>query len=286
VRGARPVRPGRPDQAPAGAGNETCSKIVRMPSSRFPFPTPFGWFQVAFPGDLAPGEVTALEYWNRDLVLWRDEAGDFHLQDAFCPHLGAHLAYGGTVHRDQLQCPFHGWRFDGGGACTNIPYSQRTNRKATLRAYPVVVRNGFVLAWYHPFDEAPLWEIPVIPEIGDLAWSDFTSSSYVIRTIPQEMNENGVDPAHFQFVHGTDTVAEMERYETDGPCSVMLSKQTFVTPRGVTEAASTSTTTVPACRRCGSRASSTRSTSRPRHPSTTRPRRYGSTSPRRLRSRS
>jgi 3-ketosteroid 9alpha-monooxygenase subunit A len=64
---------------------------------RFPFPIPFGWFQVAFPDDLAPGDVTALRYWSRDLVLWRDEAGAFHLQDAYCPHLGAHIGIGGTV---------------------------------------------------------------------------------------------------------------------------------------------------------------------------------------------
>jgi nitrite reductase/ring-hydroxylating ferredoxin subunit len=206
-----------------------------MASRRFPFPIPFGWYQVAFPGDLTPGEVTAVEYWNRELVLWRDLSGTFHLQDAFCPHLGAHLAYGGSVDGDLLTCPFHGWKFDGQGACSNIPYSQRTNRKARVRTYPVVERNGFVLAWYHPYEEAPKWEIPVIEEIGDPAWSDFYASSYVIRTIPQEMSENGADPAHFQFVHGTDTVAEMEEYNTDGPCSAMLSKQSYVTPRGVTE---------------------------------------------------
>ena len=206
-----------------------------MAERRFPFPIPFGWYQVAFPGDLAPGEVTAAEYWNKELVLWRDMAGTFHLQDAFCPHLGAHLAYGGSVDGDLLTCPFHGWKFDGEGACSNIPYSQRTNRKARVRTYPVVERNGFVLAWYHPFEEEPKWEITVIDEIGDPAWSDFYASSYVIRTVPQEMSENGADPAHFQFVHGTDTVAEMEEYNTDGPCSVMLSKQSYVTPRGVTE---------------------------------------------------
>ena len=206
-----------------------------MASRRFPFPIPFGWYQVAFPGDLAPGEVTAVEYWSRELVLWRDTAGAFHLQDAFCPHLGAHLAYGGSVDGDLLTCPFHGWKFDGAGACTNIPYSQRTNRKAHVRTYPTVERNGLVLAWYHPFEAPPQWEIPVIEEIGDPAWSDFYASSYVIRTIPQEMSENGADPAHFRFVHGTDTVAEVEEYNTDGPCSVMLSKQTYVTPRGVTE---------------------------------------------------
>jgi phenylpropionate dioxygenase-like ring-hydroxylating dioxygenase large terminal subunit len=138
------------------------------------------------------------------------------------------------VREDELQCPFHGWRYDGAGTCTNIPYSQRTNRKARLRTYPTIVRNGFVLAWYHPNDEPPQWEIPVIDEIGDPAWSEFYSSSYVIRTVPQEMSENGVDPAHFRYVHGTDDVAEMESYDTDGPCSVMLSKQSYVTPRGVT----------------------------------------------------
>lgn len=206
-----------------------------MASRRFPFPIPFGWYQVAFPTDLAPGEVSAVEYWGREMVLWRDMSGVFHLQDAFCPHLGAHLAYGGTVDGDLLACPFHGWKFDGEGACSNIPYSQRTNRKAHVRTYPVIERNGFILAWYHPFDEPPKWEIPVIEEIGDPAWSDFYASSYVIRTIPQEMSENGADPAHFQFVHGTDNVAEVEEYNTDGPCSSMLSKQSYVTPRGVTE---------------------------------------------------
>src|SRR5947208_4421676 len=49
------------------------------------------------------------------------------------------------------------------------------------------------------------------------------------------MGENGADPSHVRCVHGTDSVAEVEKYETDGPVSVMLSKQTYVTPRGITE---------------------------------------------------
>src|SRR5947208_6660406 len=159
-----------------------------MAGRRFPFPMPLGWFQVAYPGDVERGEVRPLTFWDRELVLWRDMAGEFHLHDAFCPHLGAHLAIGGTVRDVELQCPFHGWRFDGAGSCTNIPYSQRSNRKARLHGYPVVERNGFVLAWYHPYDEPPTWDIPVIAEIGDPGWSDFYSSEYVIRTVPQEMS--------------------------------------------------------------------------------------------------
>lgn len=204
-------------------------------AARFPFPIPYSWYQVAFPDDLEPGGVTALEYFGRRLVLWRDERADYHLADAFCPHLGAHLGVGGTVEEGCLRCPFHGWRFDADGACADIPYSERVNRRAKLRTYPVVVRNGLVFAWYHPFDEPPEWEVPEFAEVADPSFSDYYKSDYTIRTILQEMAENTVDPAHFRFVHGTDEVAECESYETDGHTATMLSKQTYVTPRGVTE---------------------------------------------------
>jgi len=201
---------------------------------RFPFPHPFGWFMVAYEDELAPGEVSAIRYWSTDLVLWRDEAGGFHLQDAYCPHLGAHLGVGGKVKGAELECPFHGWRFDGDGACAQIPYSEKVNRKARLHTYPVVVRNRMVFAWRHPDAVAPMWELPVIDEVGDAEWSDFYRSSFTINTIPQEMSENGADPAHFRYVHGTDEVAEVESYDLDGPFSAMLSKQSYVTPRGIT----------------------------------------------------
>jgi phenylpropionate dioxygenase-like ring-hydroxylating dioxygenase large terminal subunit len=167
-------------------------------------------------------------------VLWRDDAGEFHLQDAFCPHLGAHLGVGGKVRGEHLECPFHGWTFDGAGACVSIPYSERVNRKAQLHNYPIALRNGMVFAWRHPEGLEPQWDIPVIDEVGDPAWSDYYRSSFIISTVPQEMAENGVDPAHFRYVHGTDDVAEMESYEQDGPFSTMLSKQSYVTPRGIT----------------------------------------------------
>ncbi|MGZ8734159.1 MAG: Rieske 2Fe-2S domain-containing protein [Acidimicrobiia bacterium] len=203
--------------------------------ARFPFPIPYSWYQVAAPEDLEPGGVTALKYFGRDLVLWRDEGGEFHLQDAFCPHLGAHLGVGGAVEDGCIRCPFHGWTFDGDGACKNIPYSDRVNRKAHVRTYPVVVANDLVFAWYHPDEIEPLWDVPVFEEVGTPAFSDYYKSSYTIGTILQEMAENAVDPAHFRYVHGTDQVAECESYETAGHTATMLSKQTYVTPRGVTE---------------------------------------------------
>ncbi len=203
--------------------------------ARFPFPIPFGWYQVAFPEEIAPGEVQPLRYFGRDLVLWRDDAGAAHLQDAICPHLGAHIGYGGSVKAGNIVCPFHGWEFDAAGACADIPYSDRVNRKARLHTYPLVERNGFVLAWYHPFAAPPAWEIPVIEGVGDPAFSDYITSEFTVRSALQEMAENTVDLAHFQYVHGTDEVAVVEAYELDGPFNTMLSVQKYVTPKGVVD---------------------------------------------------
>ena len=65
--------------------------------SRSPFPIPFGWYQIGWPSDVAVGEVKPLRYFGRHLVLWRGQDGVAHVQDAFCPHLGAHLGHGGKV---------------------------------------------------------------------------------------------------------------------------------------------------------------------------------------------
>jgi 3-ketosteroid 9alpha-monooxygenase subunit A len=210
----------------------TCSNFG---VSRFPFPIPLGWFQIAYPEDLAPGEVKPVKYWGRDLVLWRDESGQWILQDAFCPHLGAHLGHGGSVHADKLQCPFHGWQYDGDGRCTSVPYSEKLNRKAFLRTYPVVERNRLIVAWYHPNDEPPSFELPIVEQLSDPAFTEYIASETVIQTCLQEMAENTVDPAHFRYVHGTEDVAVVESYTQDGPRATMLSAQKYVTPRGVVE---------------------------------------------------
>ena len=88
---------------------------------RSPFPIPFGWFQVAWSTDLAPGEIQPIEYFDRKMVLWRDSDGAAHVSDAFCPHLGAHFGYGGHVNGNDIVCPFHGWRCDCDGRNTLIP---------------------------------------------------------------------------------------------------------------------------------------------------------------------
>ena len=207
-------------------------------TARFPFPVPFGWFCIGEPVDFPVQSAKPAFYWDRHLVIWRDDADALHVQDAFCPHLGAHLGHGGTVSDGCITCPFHGWRYDGDGTNVEIPYSDRVNRKAKLRTFPTVERNGLSFAWYHPDESvAPMWEVPEIPEFSGShpEWSTLISTSYEIDTTWQEMAENGVDSAHFRYVHNTATVPELDSYETGFPISAMRSSQKFPTPRGVME---------------------------------------------------
>ena len=61
------------------------------------------------------------------IALFRDENGEAHAVDAYCPHLGANFAAGGKVVGDCIECPFHGWQFRGSdGKCTKIPYSENS----------------------------------------------------------------------------------------------------------------------------------------------------------------
>src|SRR5690554_7382987 len=75
---------------------------------RYPFPRyPRGWFQIAYSDEVEPGSVHPIRYFGRDYVLFRTESGALSLLDAFCPHLGAHLGYGGRVEGESIRCPFH-----------------------------------------------------------------------------------------------------------------------------------------------------------------------------------
>jgi len=201
-------------------------------ATRFPFPTaPTGWFQVAHSNDLVVGSVRPLRYFDQDLVAWRTKQGTVAVANAHCPHLGAHIGYGGTVDGEDLVCPFHGWCFDASGANVAIPYSDRTNAKARLSCWPVTVANGVVFVWHGPPQSPPTWEVPDLPEATDDRFVRVDGQRVQIRSHVQELVENVVDVAHFQFVHRTAGFGSVDLL-VDGPMLRSDAAVTFVTPRG------------------------------------------------------
>jgi nitrite reductase/ring-hydroxylating ferredoxin subunit len=209
--------------------------------ARFPFPVPNGWFAVSWGRDLAPGDVRAVHYFGRELVLFRSEAGSAHVLDAHCPHLGAHLGRGGSVVGDTLQCPFHAWRWAGDGHCAAIPYARRIPPTARIHSWPVVERNGAILVWHHAEGKPPSFEVPTCSEFEDPGWTTPQLHSFEIATCAQEMAENSVDPAHFTAVHGVPS-PPASRAVFEGPVKRTENRGMLETPRGPVETSISSET--------------------------------------------
>ncbi|HEX9548420.1 MAG TPA: Rieske 2Fe-2S domain-containing protein [Acidimicrobiales bacterium] len=186
---------------------------------------PSGWFQVAWSGDIPVGGVRPLTYFGLDLVAFRGQDDVVHILDAHCPHLGAHLGFGGTVAGCDIVCPFHGWHWSGEGANTEIPYSTTINRAQHLRVWPVREADGLVLMWHHPGGDGPSWEPSGLASIVD----GFTAGDFypvhplgsaiweAVRVRPQMVLENIVDCAHFSCVHSARSPSTIDSHTADGP---------------------------------------------------------------------
>ncbi|HLG86905.1 MAG TPA: Rieske 2Fe-2S domain-containing protein [Alphaproteobacteria bacterium] len=199
---------------------------------RYSFPIPYGWFYIMDAHDLDRGEIRPIRRFGQDLVVWRDEEGALHLQEAYCPHLGAHVGKGGKVIGATIQCPFHKWQFNGDGSVASIPYSEEINKKACLYAFPIKIHYGNLMAWYHPDRVAPLFELPNSPELDSGEFIGPLGRTHTIKTCLQEMAENTVDAAHFVTIHNHPGAATYEGLSFDGPDLVMKSKQVFPSSRG------------------------------------------------------
>ena len=188
---------------------------------RYTLPIPFGWYGIAFSDELKVGDVKALHYFGRDIVLFRTESGEAKVLDAYCPHLGAHLGVGGSVKGETIACPFHGWQFNGEGFCERIPYAERMPSavvgKPCIPAYAVVEMNRTIWCWYHPDNIEPTFDVVKIEELYDDVWgNEFTHYDWVVNAAVQETAENAADKAHFAFVHRSQEVPIGE-VTHDGP---------------------------------------------------------------------
>ncbi|BBY93372.1 hypothetical protein MGALJ_30410 [Mycobacterium gallinarum] len=180
--------------------------------TKLPSMAPTGWFQIAWSADIAGNAVVPLRYFGQDLVAFRQRDGSVSVLDAHCQHLGASLAHGGCVVEDGIQCPFHGWVWDGRGRNVRIPYEKRPNKGRRLRSYPVAEVNDSIYIWHDVAGSAPRWDVPVGKlvlgeHVSSRNYYEFTEDCRTrfagVKVHPQVIAENAVDPHHFRFVHRT-----------------------------------------------------------------------------------
>ncbi|MDX6740620.1 Rieske 2Fe-2S domain-containing protein [Actinocorallia sp. A-T 12471] len=149
-----------------------------------------------FGQDAPPEPIGVL---GEKLVLFRDDKGALGLLDQRCPHRNADLSYG-RVEDGGLRCPYHGWLFDGSGACLeqpNVPAAQRTEVQWRTPAYPVCERGGLIWAYLGP------GEPPVMPRYPflDAPEGHVFTNRWLSECNYQQANEGNIDPSHTSFVH-------------------------------------------------------------------------------------
>lgn len=161
---------------------------------------PDRWYIVLESRELPSGRPVGATRLGEAMVFWRDASGAVHATSDRCAHRGASLALGKVVD-GCVECPFHGFRFDGSGACTKIP-ANGTRRAPPaamrVRAWPVREEHGFVWLWWGEARE----ELPPVPwfaEIDDrFVWDGFADdwNTHYTRAV-----ENQLDFTHLPFVH-------------------------------------------------------------------------------------
>ena len=185
-----------------------------------PFTYPRGWLMVAA-ADTVTSIPTEARICGEDVVLYRGESGRAYMVEAYCPHMGAHLAVGPTgatarhcqqVEGETIRCPNHGWRFGPAGNCVDIPYSDITIPDTLrLRTWPLAEVGGCLFAWIDEEGGEPTYELPEVPEWHDPQWLCSPVEDMGEWAVHQmELAEHGVDKIHLANVHGADRVVYHE----------------------------------------------------------------------------
>ena len=121
-----------------------------------------GWYWLCRSSDIRRSRVRALRLLGRDLAVYRGADGKVAALDAYCAHMGAHLAEG-RVEENALRCFFHHWRYESDGRCSDIPCLQGApGARMRVRSWPVAERYGMVWLWT---GEQPEHGVPEVPEL-------------------------------------------------------------------------------------------------------------------------
>lgn len=162
---------------------------------------------------------------GQNFALWRDTKGKVNCVSDTCSHRSGALS-DGRIRDDCLECPYHGWTFNGDGSCVRLPSlgaDAKIPERTRVDAYPVEERYGLIHVFLGDLPEAERPPIQPAPEFDDPDWR------FILLTMDWDIDykrsvENTMDPAHNEFTHDTHgfmgikedyRVAEIELQDTD-----------------------------------------------------------------------
>lgn len=155
-----------------------------------------GWYWVIPSKTLRVGEIKPVTILGKKLVVYRGNDKRAVILDAYCPHMGAHLAEG-KIEGNQLRCIFHRWKFDSEGICVDIPCLEEP-LPIKVRNWPTAEKYGIIWVWT---GESPRQPIPFVPELEFQESESLLGSRIVTKCHPNVVMINAIDTQHFYTVH-------------------------------------------------------------------------------------
>lgn len=162
------------------------------------------WYGVEHSEAVTSQKPKAITLLDREIVLYRGESGELFALDRRCAHRHSALDQG-WVEGNCIRCPYHGWRYEPDGSCTEIPANPPgipIPLRARLRSYPVRERYGLIWLFWGEADPAMCPGIPDLPEFDQPVWrtirGSFVWDGHYTRALA-----NTIDMAHAPFVHST-----------------------------------------------------------------------------------
>jgi len=162
-----------------------------------------GWHCLGLAARFRDSGPHAVQAFGTKLVVFADSAGQLHVLDGYCRHMGGDLTRG-TIKGDEVACPFHDWRWGGNGRCQAIPYARRVPPAARTRSWLTLEQNKHLFVWHDPQGNPPPPDvtIPGIDGAYSAEWSNWTWDSILVEGANcREIIDNVADMAHFFYIH-------------------------------------------------------------------------------------
>ncbi len=174
-----------------------------------------GWYWVLRSDKLKPKKAVAVNLMGRDLVVYRTDEGKPVILDAYCAHMGAHLAQG-KVQGSSIRCMFHNWKYNSQGICEEIPsLGGRCDVGASVKMWPSEDRHGLIWIWT---GDKPRYPLPCPPELAGAKTRSILAHSFQKKCHPHVVLINAIDEHHFNSVHQLPVTLKMEPVELHSRC--------------------------------------------------------------------
>ncbi len=184
------------------------------------------WYVAAWDHEVTSRQPLARTVAGQPLALWRTSDGRTSALSDACWHRLAPLSMG-KILGDELQCPYHGLRYNGAGRCTAMPAQKTINPSATVPSFPVVERHRFVWVWLGDPDLADPELVPDMHQMDSPEWAG-DGETIAAQCNYQLVLDNLMDLTHEEFVHsssiGQDELSESEFEVTHDDRHVTVSR--------------------------------------------------------------